>query len=99
VSVSGTNNFPGTPKNLAYITLFDPSGPIGHANVSWLAPAKVGQILVGGSKKMIIYDDLEPSEKIKVWTRSEPRIPRRRDFPFPPPADVLHVNRLYSRRT
>jgi len=69
VSASGTNHFPGTPANLAYITLFYPSGTIAHANVSWLAPVKVRQILIGGSKKMIIYDDLEPSEKIKVYDK------------------------------
>jgi predicted dehydrogenase len=69
VSASGTNHFPGTPENLAYVTLFYESGTIAHANVSWLAPVKVRQILVGGSKKMITYDDLEPSEKVKVYDK------------------------------
>jgi predicted dehydrogenase len=69
VSASGTNHFPGTPENLAFITLFYESGTIAHVNVSWLAPVKVRQILVGGSKKMIIYDDNEPSEKIKVYDK------------------------------
>jgi len=69
VSASGTNHFPGSPENLAYITLFYDSGTIAHANVSWLAPVKVRQILVGGSKKMITYNDLEPSEKIKVYDK------------------------------
>ena len=69
VSASGTNHFPGTPENLAFITLFYDSGVIAHANVSWLAPVKVRQILVGGSKKMITYDDLEPSEKIKIYDK------------------------------
>lgn len=69
VSASGTNHFPETPENLAYVTLFYDSGTIAHANVSWLAPVKVRQILVGGSKKMIIYDDLDPSEKIKVYDK------------------------------
>jgi predicted dehydrogenase len=69
VSASGTNHFFGTPENLAYVTLFYESGTIAHANVSWLAPVKVRQILVGGSKKMITYDDLEPSEKIKVYDK------------------------------
>ncbi len=69
VSASGTNHFPGTPENLAYITLFYDSGTIAHANVSWLAPVKVRQILIGGSNKMITYDDLEPSEKIKVYDK------------------------------
>ena len=69
VSASGTNHFPGSPENLAYVTLFYESGTIAHANVSWLAPVKVRQILVGGSQKMISYDDLEPSEKIKVYDK------------------------------
>ena len=69
VSASGTNHFPGTPANLAYITLFYNSGTIAHVNVNWLAPVKVRQILIGGSKKMITYDDLDPSEKIKVYDK------------------------------
>jgi predicted dehydrogenase len=67
VSASGVSHFPGTPENLAYITLFYESGCIGHANANWLAPVKVRQILLGGSKRMIVYDDLEPSEKVKVY--------------------------------
>jgi predicted dehydrogenase len=54
---------------LAYITLFYDSGTIAHANVSWLAPVKVRQILIGGSKKMITYDDLEVSEKVKIYDK------------------------------
>jgi predicted dehydrogenase len=69
VSAVGTNHFPHTPENLAYITLFYDSGMIAHINVSWLAPVKLRQILIGGSKKMIIYDDLEPSEKIKIYDK------------------------------
>jgi predicted dehydrogenase len=69
VSASGMNHFPSTPENLAYITLFFDSGTIAHINVSWLAPVKVRKILVGGSKKMIAYDDIEPSEKIKVYDK------------------------------
>lgn len=69
VSASGINHFPGTPENLAYITLFYDSGMIAHVNVSWLAPVKVRQILIGGSKKMITYDDLQPSEKVKIYDK------------------------------
>jgi predicted dehydrogenase len=69
VSASGMNHFPGTPENLAYITLFYESGMIAHANVNWLAPVKIRQILLGGDKKMIVYDDLEASEKVKVYDR------------------------------
>lgn len=69
VSACGTNHFPGTPENLAYVTLFYESGTIAHTSVSWMAPVKVRQVLVGGSKKMIAYDDMEPSEKIKVYDK------------------------------
>ena len=69
VSANGINHFPGTPENLAYVTLFYDSGTIAHTSVSWLAPVKVRQILVGGSKKMITYDDVEPSEKVKVYDK------------------------------
>jgi predicted dehydrogenase len=69
VSASGINHFPGTPENLAYITLFYDSGMIAHANVSWLAPVKVRQILIGGSNRMIAYDDLQPSEKVKIYDK------------------------------
>ena len=69
VTASGMNHFPGTPENLAYVTLYYDSGMIAHVNCSWLAPVKVRQILVGGSKKMVTYDDLEASEKIKIYDK------------------------------
>jgi predicted dehydrogenase len=69
VSASGINHYPGTPENLAYITLFYDSGTIAHASVNWLAPVKVRQVLMGGSQKMMIYDDLSPSEKLKVYDK------------------------------
>jgi len=69
VSAGGINHFPGTPENLAYITLFYDSGIIAHANVSWLAPVKVRQVLIGGAAKMITYDDLQPSEKVKIYDK------------------------------
>ena len=69
VSAAGINHFPGTPENLAYITMFYDSGTIAHVNVSWLAPVKVRQILLGASNKMITYDDLQPSEKVKVYDK------------------------------
>jgi predicted dehydrogenase len=69
VSAGGINHFPGTPENLAYITMFYDSGAIAHVNVSWLAPVKVRTVLVGGTKKMFVYDDLQPSEKLKIYDK------------------------------
>jgi predicted dehydrogenase len=67
VTASGTSHYPGTPENLAHVTLYYDSGTIAHIGVNWLAPVKVRQVLVGGSNKMIVYDDLQPSEKVKVY--------------------------------
>lgn len=69
VSAGGINHFPGTPENLAYITMFYDSGAIAHVNVSWLAPVKVRTVLIGGAKKMFVYNDLEPSEKLKIYDK------------------------------
>jgi predicted dehydrogenase len=54
-------------ENIAYLTVSFDDDSIAHFHVNWLSPVKVRQILVGGSRKMIVYNDLEPSEKIKVY--------------------------------
>jgi predicted dehydrogenase len=69
VSASGINHYPGTPENLAFITLFYESGFIAHVNVSWLAPVKLRTILIGGTDKMITFDELQPSEKLKIYDK------------------------------
>jgi predicted dehydrogenase len=69
ISASGTCHIPGRPENIAHVTMFYESGTTAHLNVNWLAPAKIRQTLIGGSKSMIVYDDLEPSEKIKIYNR------------------------------
>ncbi len=69
VSACGISHVPGKPANIAYLTLFMENNCIGHIHVNWLAPVKIRRTLVGGSRKMIVYDDLEPSEKIKVYDK------------------------------
>ncbi len=69
VAATGLSHVPGSPENIAYLTLFFDDNVIGHIHVNWLAPVKVRRTLVGGSHKMIVYDDLEPSEKIKVYDK------------------------------
>jgi predicted dehydrogenase len=56
-------------ENVAYLTVYFDSGLIGHFHNNWLAPVKIRTVLVGGSKKMILYDDMEISEKVKVYDR------------------------------
>ncbi len=69
VSATGISHIEGQPENIAYITVFFESKLIAHVHVNWLAPVKIRQLLVGGSKKMIVFDDLEPSEKIKIYDK------------------------------
>jgi predicted dehydrogenase len=69
VSATGMSHFPGERANIAYLTLFFDNFLIGHVHVNWLAPVKVRRMLIGGSRKMIVYDDLEPSEKVKIYDR------------------------------
>ena len=69
VSANGVSHVRGAPENMAQLTVYLQSGVVAHLNVNWLAPLKVRQVLVGGSRKMIVWDDLEPSEKVKVYDR------------------------------
>ncbi|MFO0768174.1 MAG: hypothetical protein U0231_15610 [Nitrospiraceae bacterium] len=69
VSATGMRHFPKEPENIAYLTLFYDSSLIAHIHVNWLAPVKVRRTLIGGSRKMVIYDDVEPSEKVKVYDK------------------------------
>jgi predicted dehydrogenase len=69
VAATGMSHFPGQPANMAYLTLFFNGSLIAHVHVNWLSPVKVRRALVGGSRNMIVYDDIEPSEKIKIYDR------------------------------
>jgi predicted dehydrogenase len=69
VSATGISHIPGQPENVAYITLFFENPQIAHVHVNWLTPVKVRHTLIGGSEKMILYDDLEPSEKVKIYDK------------------------------
>ena len=69
VSATGVSHVPGQPENVAYLTLFFPDRRVAHIHVNWLAPVKIRRTLIGGSEKMIVYDDLEPSEKVKVYDK------------------------------
>jgi predicted dehydrogenase len=55
--------------NMAYLTLTFPNNLLAHFHVNWLAPVKIRMTLVGGSKKMVVYDDLEVTEKIRLYDK------------------------------
>lgn len=69
VSATGISHVPGKPENVAYLTLFFDCQLIAHIHANWLAPIKVRRALIGGSRRMVMYDDLEPAEKVKVYDR------------------------------
>lgn len=69
VSANGAHHAAGDQDNMAYITLYFESGAIAHISVNWLAPVKIRQTLIGGSRRMVVYDDLQPSEKVKIYDR------------------------------
>jgi predicted dehydrogenase len=69
VSATGLAHVAGQPENIAYMTMFFDARLIAHVHVNWLAPVKVRRTLLGGSRRMIVFDDLEASEKIKVYDR------------------------------
>ncbi|GFE68216.1 Gfo/Idh/MocA family protein [Chroococcus sp. FPU101] len=69
VSATGMSHIAGEPENIAYLTLFFAGNLMAHIHVNWLAPVKVRRTLIGGNQKMIVFDDLEPSEKLKVYDK------------------------------
>ena len=69
VAATGVAHIPGQPENLAYLTCDFGDNLIAHFHVNWLAPVKVRRTLIGGSDKMVVYDDLEPSEKVKIYDK------------------------------
>ena len=56
-------------EDMAYITVYFPTTCIAHINVNWLSPVKVRTTLIGGEKKMLVWNDLEADEKIKVYDK------------------------------
>jgi predicted dehydrogenase len=62
--ISHTNN---NIENIAYLTINYNSGFIAHFSCSWTSPVKIRTMLIGGDKKMLLFNDLEPTEKIRIY--------------------------------
>lgn len=67
VNATGISHTGNGIENIAFMTITYKSGLIAHFNCSWSSPVKIRMTLVGGDKKMILYNDIEPTEKIKVY--------------------------------
>jgi predicted dehydrogenase len=63
----GAPHLPGSFENTAYVTLKFADGVVGFLHLSWLSPAKFRRLVIAGSERMVVYDDTEPSEKVRVY--------------------------------
>ena len=69
ISATGQAHFDSGLEDVAFITVYFPKNIIAHINVNWLSPVKVRTTLIGGEKKMLVWNDLEADEKIKVYDK------------------------------
>ena len=67
ISAIGAKSLGHPFENIAYLTAHFDGRMIAHFHVNWLAPVKVRKTLVGGTKKTIVYDDMEPIEKVRIY--------------------------------
>jgi predicted dehydrogenase len=69
VSAAATKHTPSGLVDVAYMTVHFENDLMAHFHVNWLSPVKVRQILIGGKRRMVVYNDMEPTEKVKVYDR------------------------------
>jgi len=60
-------------EDMAFVTMYYPDKVIAHLNMNWLSPVKVRTTLIGGEKKMLVWNDLEADEKIKIYDKGVER--------------------------
>jgi predicted dehydrogenase len=68
ISATGQAHLNGH-EDIAFITAYFPDNMIAHVNVNWLSPVKVRTTLIGGEKKMLVWNDLEVDEKLKIYDK------------------------------
>jgi predicted dehydrogenase len=56
-------------EDVAHLTVYFPNNVLAHINVNWLSPVKMRTTLVGGQKKLLLWNDLDPGEKVKVYDK------------------------------
>lgn len=69
ISAQGADHMSRGQANIAYVTVYFNSKFMAHISVNWLSPVKIRTILIGGEKKMLLWDDLQTDEKIKVYDK------------------------------
>ena len=69
LTAQGMDHMKRGHANMAYITIYFSGNMIAHLNVNWMSPVKIRTTMICGQKKMLLWDDLQPDEKIKVYDR------------------------------
>lgn len=69
VMATGASHLPGGMTDVAYLTVQFDDNLLAHFHVNWLSPVKLRQVLIGGDRSMVVYDDIQPTEKVKVYDR------------------------------
>ncbi|MBI9080377.1 MAG: Gfo/Idh/MocA family oxidoreductase [Pseudodesulfovibrio sp.] len=67
ISAIGKSHVAGRPENTAFVSLMYDDNFIAHINANWLSPVKVRQILIGCDRKMVVFNDLDQTEKLKIY--------------------------------
>ena len=68
ISATGQHHLNGY-EDIAFITIYFPNKVIAHINVNWISPVKIRTTLIGGEKKMLVWNDLEADEKLKIYDK------------------------------
>ncbi|MGD1065981.1 MAG: Gfo/Idh/MocA family oxidoreductase, partial [Vulcanimicrobiaceae bacterium] len=69
VAAVGASHVKGDHSEVAFVTLRYPSGALAHLHLSWLSPLKVRRLMISGARRMAVWDDVEPSEKVRIYDK------------------------------
>jgi predicted dehydrogenase len=69
VQATGACHAGARVESMAYVTVHHEGGTLGHCHVNWLAPTKIRLVMIGGSRRMVVYDDNNVGEKVKIYDK------------------------------
>lgn len=69
ISALGSSHIERGIENIAYLVMLFPDEFIAHFHFNWLAPVKIRRTMIAGSSKMVLYDDIEPTEKVRIYDK------------------------------
>jgi len=95
IDATGYSHVNAGLPDIAYITLHFASDRVAHFNLSWMSPVKVRRTAIGGSRKMLIWDDLDREEKLKIYSSGIDFLPEEQRATIIP---QYRVGDIYSPR-